>query len=270
MKCSQTYFIFTVNEAKVFQSPRKMHHLSSAHLGLHRLWQTVSSDGHNFYWTVAWGEFTTIFLGLFTYMYYIYTYIVQVGMGMSKVGKPKGDKCRVKCRRHLYKLLRLPHGGVRSTSRYAFLIAYDICMTLPRPLSPFYTLSTFPHFYLLNIWLWLFWDFVFLVSLDGYEIGIEVGLWAVDGFLPWLFGICTTQSLSCHGQVLTTTSTAKTKTTNYKLTLSQLHFRRHKFHVRRHDRANKKYDKRRSLLEERSQRYPFLKFALNWMKSLYG
>lgn len=150
MKCSQTYFIFTVNEAKVFQSPRKMHHLSSAHLGLHRLWQTVSSDGHNFYWTVAWGEFTTIFLGLFTYMYYIYTYIVQVGMGMSKVGKPKGDKCRVKCRRHLYKLLRLPHGGVRSTSRYAFLIAYDICMTLPRPLSPFLHAFHFSTFLLVE------------------------------------------------------------------------------------------------------------------------
>jgi len=59
-------------------------------------------------------------------------------------------------------------------------------------------------------------------------------------FLPWLFGICTTQSLNSHGQVLTTTSTAKTKTTNYKLTLSELHFRRHKFYVRRHDRANKK------------------------------
>jgi len=117
------------------------------------------------------------------------------------------------------------------------MIACGICMTLPRPLSPF-TRPT--SFHLLNSWLCLIRRDA--VSLGSHESESELksDFERRMVFLPWLFGICTTQSLNSHGQVLTTTSTAKTKTTNYKLTLSELHFRRHKFYVRRHDRANKK------------------------------
>lgn len=131
---AETYFIFSFNEAKVFQSPRD----ASAHLATRpsilspkpTLAQATNCVirrrlSHNFYWTVA--KYT--------------------GSGWRRrrpKGVGEGDKWQVKSRRHLYKLLQLHALAPRevfdylatpptmhSLLRYAFMIACDICMQPP-------------------------------------------------------------------------------------------------------------------------------------------